>query len=330
MNEQYAARVELFAENAQRVKKAFPWQNVMVSRLAGLLYTAENKSVDEDEIRASHELIKENTRIFSPFRGNSAISIATLLSLSGKKEQQLANTLTVYDLLKDVKFRASDYLVVAAYQIAANTSTDRYQLTVERAKMFYDSMKAKHPFLTGHDDYIYSAMLGLSDIDVDNGVDRMEQLYKALKPEFLSGNSVQALTQILILGKEASAATDRVLTLKDAFRAQGIRLDKEFTLASLGVLSLLPSNKETLVMDVLETFEMLRTKKGFGNWSIVKQELLLLSASLVAFKYVEDVQNGVITSMLSTNITNIVIAQQAALAGAAAAASAAAIASSSD
>jgi hypothetical protein len=318
MNEQYAARIELFAENAQRIKKAFPWQNAMVSRLAGLLYTAENKSADEDAIRASHELIKENTGMFSSFRGNSAISIATMLSLSADKEQQLANTLTVYDLLKDVKFRASD------------TTTDKYQHTIERTKMFYDSMKAKHRFLTGHDDYIFSAMLGLSDIDVDSGIDRMEQLYTALKPEFMSGNSVQALTQVLVLGKEAPEAADRVLALRDAFRAEGIRLDKEFTLSSLGVLSLLPSNNKDMVTEVSETFELLRTKKGFGNWSIVKQELLLLSAALVAFKSVEDVQNGIVTSMLSTSITNIVIAQQAALAGAAAAASAAAIASSSN
>ncbi|WP_339279563.1 DUF4003 family protein [Paenibacillus sp. FSL H3-0329] len=328
MKEQYPARLELFADNAQRIKKAFPWQNAMVNRLAALLYAVEDKVADDEAIRASYELIKESTGIFSQFRGASVISIAALLSLSDEKETLLANTFTVYDLMKEAKFRASDYLVVAAYQIAANATSDRYQRTVERAKLFYDSMKAKHRFLTGQDDYIFSAMLGLSDIDVESGVDRMEQLYVTLKPEFMSGNSVQALTQVLVLGEEASQVADRVLALRDAFRAQGIRLDKEYTLSSLGVLSLLPCNKEDIVTDVSETYEFLRTKKGFGNWSIGKQELLLLSSALVAFRSVEDVQNGVLTTMLSTNITNIIIAQQAALAGAAAASAAAAASSS--
>ncbi|MEK4472326.1 DUF4003 family protein [Paenibacillus sp. FSL R7-0048] len=328
MKEQYPARLELFADNAQRIKKAFPWQNAMVNRLAALLYAVEDKVADDEAIRASYELIKESTGIFSQFRGTSVISIAALLSLSDEKETLLANTLAVYDLMKEAKFRASDYLVVAAYQIAANETSDQYQRTVERAKLFYDSMKAKHRFLTGQDDYIFSAMLGLSDIDVESGVDRMEQLYVTLKPEFMSGNSVQALTQVLVLGEEALQAADRVLALRDAFRAQGIRLDKEYTLSSLGVLSLLPCNKEDIVTDVSETYEFLRTKKGFGNWSIGKQELLLLSSALVAFRSVEDVQNGVLTTMLSTNITNIVIAQQAALAGAAAASAAAAASSS--
>jgi len=328
MKEQYPARLELFADNAQRIKKAFPWQNAMVNRLAALLYAVEDKVADDEAIRASYELIKESTGIFSQFRGTSVISIAALLSLSDEKETLLANTLAVYDLMKEAKFRASDYLVVAAYQIAANETSDQYQRTVERAKLFYDSMKAKHRFLTGQDDYIFSAMLGLSDIDVESGVDRMEQLYVTLKPEFMSGNSVQALTQVLVLGEEAPQAADRVLALRDSFRAQGIRLDKEYTLSSLGVLSLLPCNKEDIVTDVSETYEFLRTKKGFGNWSIGKQELLLLSSALVAFRSVEDVQNGVLTTMLSTNITNIIIAQQAALAGAAAASAAAAASSS--
>ncbi|WP_379135269.1 DUF4003 family protein [Paenibacillus sp. sgz500958] len=323
MMERYTANLELFADNAQRMKKAFVWQNAMVNRLAALLYTAENKIVDEDAIRQSHELIKENTGLFSSFRGTSAISIAALLSLTTDRQTLLTHTLAVYDLMKNAKFRASDYLVVAAYQIAAHTTSDQYLHTVERAKAFYDGIKVHHRFLTGQDDYIFAAMLGLSDIDVHRGVARIEQLYTALKPEFLSGNSVQALTQVLVLGDEAANEAARVLELREAFRLRGIRLDKEYTLSSLGVLSLLPSDKETIISDVSDTYEFLRTKKGFGNWSITKQELLLLSAALAAFKSVDGVKSGILTTTLSTSITNIVIAQQTAIAAAAAASAAA-------
>ncbi|OKP88170.1 hypothetical protein A3844_08740 [Paenibacillus helianthi] len=329
MKEPYSAKLELFAENAQRVKKGFAWKNAQVNRLAALLYTAENKIADSDAIRASYELIKEHTGSFSTFRGTTAISIAALLSLSAEQERQLADTLAVYEMLKDVKFRASDYLVIAAYQIAVNTTPDQYQQTVERAKAFYDRMKSRHPFLTGRDDYIFAAMLGLSGINVESGVERMEQLYAVLKPEFLSGNSVQALTQVLVLGEDASETAAHVLALREAFRARGIRLDKEYTLSSLGVLSLLPCTQGEIVNDVSETYEFLRTQKGFGSWSITKQELLLLSAAMVAFKYVEEAKNGVVTTTLTTSITNIVIAQQTAIAAAAAASAASASSASS-
>lgn len=322
--DQYRARLELFVDNTQRMKKGFVWQNAMINRLAALLYTADNKRVDEGLIRESHELIKENTGLFSSFRGTSAISLATLLSLSDDQHTQLAHTLAVYDMMKTAKFRASDYLVVAAYQIAAYTTSDQYLLTVERAKTFYDGMKSHHRFLTGQDDYIFASMLGLSGIDIKSGVERMEQLYTALKPEFLSGNSVQALTQVLVLGDEVPNAAAHVLELREAFRTRGIRMDKEYTLPSLGVLSLLPCDREAIVNDVSDTYEFLRTQKGFGNWSITKQEVLLLSSALAAFKYVDDAKNGILTTTLSTSITQIVIAQQTAIAAAAAASAASA------
>lgn len=314
MKEPYKARLELFADNTLKIKKEFGWHNGLIHRLAALLYTVENKTADGNSIRESYELIKKSTGLFSAFRGNSAISIATLLSLSPEKEIQLADTLSVYNLLKNANFKSSDYLVVAAYQIAANTNSDQYHLTVERAQAFYSSMKSKHRFHTGQDDYIFAAMLGLSDIEVEYGVTRMELLYVALKPQFFSGNSVQALTQVLVLGDETSDMAAHVLALRDAFRNRGIRLDKEYTLSSLGVLSLLACDSDTLIEDVEETYEWLRTKKGFGNWTITKQELLLFSAALVAFKYVEDVKEGILTTTLSTSMTNIIIAQQTAIA----------------
>jgi hypothetical protein len=157
----------------------------------------------------------------------------------------------------------------------------------------------------------------------------MEQLYRELKPEFSPGNSVQALTQVLVLGDDNPESSARVLALQEAFRKRSIRLDKTYTLSSLGVLSLLPVHQDTLVDQVQETFDWLRGQKGFGAWSITKQELLLFSSALVAVQHVENLRSGVLTTALSTSITNIIIAQQAAIASAAAASAAAAASSSS-
>ncbi|MGN7416016.1 DUF4003 family protein [Paenibacillus sp. SAF-068] len=330
MQQHHAERVELFVTNTQIIKKSFKWQHGMMHRLAALLYAAENKTADGEVIRQSHELIKKNTKLFSSFRGHSAISIATMLSLTTDENAKLADTLHVYDLMKEIKFRTSDYLVIAAYQIATQVSSDQFQPTVERAKSFYDGMKAEHRFLTGQDDYIFAAMLALSNLDVDTGVARMEQLYRELKPEFSSRNSVQALTQVLVLGEDTPDAGARVIDLNQAFRKRDLRMDKTYTLPSLGILSLLPSDRDTLVDQVAETNDWLRTQKGFGGWSIDKQELLLFSSALIAIQHVENLRKGVLTTAISTSITNIIIAQQAAMTAAAAASAAAASSSSSN
>lgn len=177
--------------------------------------------------------------------------------------------------------------------------------------------------------YIFAAMLALSDLEAEPSAARMKELYEALKPHFYTGNGLQALTQVLVLGGQASEAVSDVLMLRDAFRSRGIRLDKQYTLSSLGVLSLLHQDSQQVVEDVENTSEWLRTKKGFGSWSMNKQERLLLAAAMVATNYVAEAKNGLLTTALSTSMTNIIIAQQAAVTAAAAASAAAASSSSS-
>ena len=329
MKREIDERLALFAANAQTIKKGFIWQDAMTKRLAALLYALENKSIDCDAIRECHRLIKDNTGMFSMFRGNMSLCVAAMLSLQGNREELFRHTMSVYDMLKNVKFRSSDYLAVAAYQIATNANSEQYQHVAKRAKMFYDGMKARHFFHTGQDDYIYAAMLGLSDIDVEAGTERIEQLYQRLKSEFWSGSSVQALSQVLVLGGKSDDSVHRILSLRDALRSWRIKLDKMYTLPALGVLALLPVDADSIAQDILDARDFLRTQKGFGAFSVTTQELLLFSAAIAASCYAEDMKNDIITASVSTSIASIIIAQQTAIIVAASASTAAATAAAS-
>ena len=322
-------KLALFAANAQAIKKEFTWQDAMTKRLAALLYALESKTVDCSAVRECHNLIKSNTGAFSAFRGNMSLCIAAMLSLCENREEQFSNTLFVYSLLKSEKLRASDYLAVAAYQIAANAPKERHSQAVDSTRAFYAGMKTKHWFHTGKDDYIYAAMLGLSGINADTGAERIEKLYKRLKPEFWSGNSVQALSQILVLGNKSDEAVQHILSLRDTLRSKKIRLDKMYTLPALGVLALLPVEGDVLAQDILEAQTSLRAQKGFGAFSVTSQELLLYAAAIISSSYAENTDNSLITASVSTSIASIIIAQQTAIIAAAASSGAAATAASS-
>lgn len=323
------ARLALFAENARVAKKAFAWRNAAVNRLAALLYAAEDRTIDIEAVRENAERVKRSTGMFSMFRGDSAIGLAAQLALSGDPETRLADTLAVYEQLKEAKFKASPYLPIAAFQIAACAAPERFASTVERARSFYAAMKENHRFLTGQDDYIYAAMLALSDVEVEAGTARMERLYAELRTELRAGNPLQALTQVLVLGGEDARPAERALALKDAFRARGLPMDKAYTLSSLGVLALLPRECGDIVEETARAFEALREEKGFGRWSVDKQELLLYAAALVAYRSAEERTSIAPLATLATSLTNIIIAQQAAIAAAAAASAAAASSTSS-
>lgn len=114
------------------MKTEFKWRKALIRRLSSLLYAFEDKPVDCAAIRECHALIKNCVGIFSVFRGNMAL----LLSLKENREEFFAQTKAVYGMMKDVKFLPSDYLAVAAYEIAANADPSNYEDIGLRARAF--------------------------------------------------------------------------------------------------------------------------------------------------------------------------------------------------
>ena len=327
MENQANNRLDLFIENVQTIRKEFFFQDDSAKRLAALIYADAGKKIDRDAIQKAYDLIKQNTSIISSFRGNMAMCLSAYLSLSDKPQQMIDNSLQAYQQLRDQKLHVSDYLVVAAYQIAAQVESSEFERIAGRTRAFYDGMKAHHFFYTGTDDYIFAAMLALSDLDVDENVERIEVLFNRLKGEFWDKNSVQTLAQVMVLGSLDDEAVDKVLMLRDAMRNEGIKLDKTYTLPVLGILAMLPQPVDELVKRIDETKETLRGEKGFGFFLVTGQELLLFAASIVASDCVHD--QDMVNANVTNSIASLIIAEQAAMIAMMAATSAASSSSSS-
>jgi hypothetical protein len=324
-------KLSLFAENVQAIKGSFRTHMALTKKLAAILYALEGKPVDNDAIKQCHALIKENTKLFSSFRGNMTLYVSTRLSLNEDPSRLFAHTLEVYDLFKSVKFKLSDYRTVSALLVASSANPQDYRYAVERAKVFYDGMKKNRWFITGQDDYIFSTMLGLSDIDPAYGAERVEQLYRCLIPDFRfipGSNAVQLLAQVLVLGGKSNDTLDHIFALRDALQSQKVKLDKTYTLPALGVLALLPADGEVLANDLMEAQAFLKLQKGFGSFSISTQELLLFASAIVAADYARDIKDNIVAASVTTSIINVIIAIQVAIIAAMSASAAAAAAAS--
>lgn len=353
MDNAFQSRIDLFLKNAEIARQGFVWKDTHVKHLVALLFTAEGRTIDVETLKACERMIKEKTGIFSTFRGNSALTIAAMMALKNEPQVLIGKSIDVYERMKRAGFRASDYLVIASFLIAEYAGTDAWASmqteppsgaiywrdasvldpfgpVVAKAKAFFEGMRQGHWFITGQDDYILAAMLGLSGLPIESGVARIQRYYDELKPDFHSGNAVQALAQVLALGGDMEGLPSRVRDLAEGFRAYGLRLDRQYTLSTLGVLGLLPQDRDTIVRSIQESYEYLRQQRRFGPWSIGKQEVLLYASALFAFASVENIEKGLLRSTIATSITSIVIAQQAAMIAAVSASSAASSAAASN
>jgi len=316
MNIQLQNKLELFAENNQSLRGDFIWQNAMAKRLVSLAYSLEGKNIDVEAIKECHGMMKDEVGAFSTFRGNMAVYIAASLSLSGRPRLLLEESLEIYELLKQEGFWASDYLVVTAYEIAANTERNNFEHVVRRSMEFYREMKANIRFHIGQDDYIFAAMLAMSNIDVHAGALKMRHLFSQLKTEFsafIGRGSIVTLAQMLVLGESTCECVEHMLKLNRVLRKKKIRLDKTYTVPSMGVLGMLQVDKYAFADDLIEARDYLRGQKGFGVMSVSTQELLLYAVSLITNAYMADADNSVMKTGVATSITNLIIAQQVAM-----------------
>jgi hypothetical protein len=182
---------------------------------------------------------------------------------------------------------------------------------INRSRAFYDGMKANNFFITGEDNYIYAAMLALSDINVSEGVTCIKQLLDRLKGSFWDKSSVQALSCVLVLGGVdcTQQTAERVLTLRESFKANKVKLDKIYTLPSLGVISLLSAESDIIIRDIQNAQQTLKSSKALGIFAD-SQQILLYAAAIVADEYS---QSDIMKATMSTSVTNIIIAQQIAI-----------------
>ena len=317
--------IQLFIKNTEAAKDEFPFQSPMMRRMAALLYAGEGREIDRVRVRDAMRLIKENTGVFSMFRGTVQLGLAAMLSLHEEPERLLKETLIVYRNLKSSRFAPSMSLVFAAFQIASAVPPDAQQETIRKTRAMYEAVRLAHPFLCGERHVIYSALIGSTAAKAEEAAIKTERLYIELS-ELSPRSEVLNLSMLLSLSTGMDTST-RALQIYDALKTAELPFRRHYLLPMLGALALSPLSPNFIAANIAETASSLRAQKGFGPLFVQKTELLLLSASLVI--YAQPNSREPLNAALLGGLTGMLVAQQVALAAAAGASAAAAASSSS-
>ncbi len=319
-------RCRLFIADRDAVKSAYRLENSYIYPIAAAIFADRQQPVDVDRLKSCERLLKENTGIFGGFRGLIKLPAISMMAVADDPERLLQNALQAYGFLKEYFWR-SQYLPLASLAIAGLTDPVRMEQVAARTRQIYNRMKNEHPFLTSSEDSVFAAMLALSDRKDEQIISETEECYSLLKKEFFSANAVQSLSHVLALGEgSAEAKCRKTVELYDALRENGMRYGKEYELATLGVLALLPVSVDQLTRDMAEVDEFLSGQRGYGLFGLGKRQRLMHAAMIVSGDYIGEstMQTAALSSTLS-----LIIAQQTATCAAIASANAAAAASSS-
>lgn len=307
----------LFIQNRDQLKNHFIWENSAIYPLCASLYIEKELEVDILKIKEAKELIKEETGVFSDFRGNLLMVLATKLAMVEQPRERFERVKKIYELFK-IRFLGSPYLALAAFTLAEQVAEEDDKKAVEQTIRVYEKMKKEHPFLTSKEDFSFASLFAISQMPEDEAIMRMEKCYRLLNDQFFSSNAVQSLSHALAFGEESEEVKcRRLMTLFSRLKENGCKYGTGIELATLGLLALLTKDSEIeeTIKDILEVNRYLLDSHGFGAFGVGKVQRLMYAVLIVAMHIKSE--NYKMDATFANSITSIMIAQQVAISSAA-------------
>ena len=316
-----------FISNRDAVKSIFKWENERLVAASAISLLNRGILADAAKLEACKKLLKENTGIFSNFRGNVEVPMVAQLAMAENPADKMKKTLKIYETLKQ-EFRGSEYLVLAAAVMADMVSDEQVVKMTEKARNIYDKMKKDHPFLTSGEDSVYAVLMAVSEKSDEALMEEMEVCYKKLKESFSASNEVQALAHVLSIAEGGAVEKcKKVVDLYDALRDAEVKYGKYHELVVLASLAMLPVEQSVLVEDIKTVDAFLEKQKGYGFLGLDKKTRLMHAAMLVSCDYVKSNTTDIAAM---TGTLAAVAAQQAAMCAVIAASAASSAASASN
>ncbi len=311
MREALKNNCDLFVENYYELRKSFKWNNAINARTGALLCALEGRKADPLAINRCRKIISDNTSTISQFKDITNFMISIILTFQPEPEKVFGSALQVYRDMKKEGFHSSPYLVLAAFALVLEAEPQDHQKLITSARSYYNAMKEEHRFITGSNDYCYSALLAMNDKPAAENLVEMEHCFAKLSESFTHSNAIQSLSHIMTLSNEAvEVKCARAVELYQALRERKCRFGLGTELSFIGVSILLNEDIGRLADEVTEVDRYLSEKRGFGTWSVLHKERIMYAIAVVYGSHLNSVEKKTMEMILMNNITGIIRSQQ--------------------
>ncbi|OPJ57067.1 DUF4003 family protein [Alkalithermobacter paradoxus] len=313
MNIDIIKKVDSMNETYLDITKQYMWENDLSRHFMALIYTLKGKKFDKYEIEDMRKFIKENTGIFSNFRGNNLFTLSMLLcSQYDNPKEKFMEILKYYEKLRKAGFKGGNYLPLASYSLTSTYNKDNVEKIINRAYDIYSDIKKKHPWITGEQDYPLCILLASLNKDIDIITKEVERCYNELNKEgFSKGNNLQFLSHILSLSEEESTLkAKRCKNIYDKLKDNKLKIGSEYY-AVLGIISLLGDDIDRALNDVISTSNYINGLKKY-KW-LGKGMNILLASSIISWEYINTNKHEFIETTFGISVEVLIAAQTAAV-----------------
>lgn len=285
MRESILRQCETFIHNRDEIKSYFKRENPYMVAVCASEFCGKNVTVEVERLLECKNIVDQTVGVFSKFRGNAYLPVICMLAADENPQARMAKAKEIHDALK-LRFRDSQYVAMLATKLCEMIDEDQADGCGARAKDIYTLMKRDHPFLTGMEDSIFATLLAFSDKKDADLIEDIEDCFKIMKKFSNDNNAMQSLAHVLAMAHgDSEKKCERVIAIYKALEDQGYRYGKNYEMAVLGALSILPIDMNIMIEDIIEVDGFLAKQKGYGGLGIDKKTRLMHATMLVANEY---------------------------------------------
>ena len=315
MNTELRNRCDLLVENRDAIKEAYKWNDSAMLLAAGSLFTGLNKNVSVDRLKVCEKILKDKTGLLSTYRGNVKMPVLCKMTLADDPEAYLENLMETEKMMKQLKWIDHEYKVMAALTLCDHAKKEDIPAYIDQMAALYQGMKENHPYLTSGEDLPFAAMLAVSGMDYNALITEMEKCYKYLGMRFHDKNACQSLSHVLSLDPaDHVSKCEHIFKIYDLLKAGGHKYGKGYELSVLGTMSTLNVPAELAAEEIMEADDYLKTKKGFGNFTMGSEIRRMYAALMVMDTHMppadtthQSLLNSVLTLVIMMEICMMII-----------------------
>lgn len=288
MHSEIKSRIDLLVENYEALRLRFMADSKFLNHFSSLVHASNDRKVDIAALKKIRAAMKEDTGIFSFFRGINESILMSFLYFEEDYNNSIKNTLSVYEKVKSNGISRSNYMPIAAYNIAKEVPSKSYDYTIKRMKEFYNAIKKGNYWNTNAKDFVFLALLAVTDLEVEKASKMVQYYYNNLKSIGLpKGTELQLLSYILtILGGESEKIFKNIINICSEFKEKNLKLGR-YVIPSLGILAFINADISEVAQEIKEANEYLKRKKGYGFFGLSNDMRMLLIVSLICHIYLE-------------------------------------------
>ncbi len=293
MNEQLEEVCKLFIDNREILHDLFRWEGDEMHLLGSSILTSADTKPDIDKLKECDKILKENSGVFSTFRGHVKMTIICTMYGMENPAEYFHKVDIAYKQMKFAKW-GSDELNALAAVLLAERAVDEEDLNelIAETSTAYSMLRAEKAIKSEMNLVVIAAMLAMSkpaEIEslVEEFIKNFHMCSKLLE-DAIPKQSLKSLCMVIALDSGSQNEysgieykCEQIKAIYGVLNAKGIKFSRGGDISALAGLIMMGLDNEEIVSSIYSVDSFLKKQRGFGFLGVNSDTRHMYAAVLV-------------------------------------------------